>query len=263
MSDPIRVFVGCDGNNCDLEQMAVFDYTLHRHASQPVELRWMRLTHDKGSPWRLSKWATSSFSTPFTPFRWSVPSVCGWEGRAIYCDVDQWWQQDVAELWNHPMNGKVLLNKSNEGKAGFSVTMFDCAKSKDHIKGKPSDPKFQDLNNRYFRAHPELVEVWDRNVRDWNVLDGGNFESLDDPRIGLIHVTKMNTQPSHEFSLPRLAKEGEHHWFDGKIEPHPRADIRERFASLLRQAIASGYTLDRYRRRGEPVRFSKKSYRGK
>lgn len=263
MSDPVRIFVGCDGNDADLESMAVFHMTLDRHCSRPYELRWMRMNHDKGSPWRISKWATAKWSTPFTGTRWSVPSACGYEGRGIYCDVDQWWQRDPAELWDTPMHGKVLLNKSNQGKVGFSVTVFDCALAKAHIQSKPSDPGFHDANLKYFRAHPELVATWDSDVVDWNVIDGGNFTSLEDPRIGLVHYSRMGHQPSHEFSLPRLAAEGAKHWYDGKIEPHPRQDMREKFAKLLRQAIESGFTLDRYRRRGEPVRFSKKSYRGK
>lgn len=263
MSDPIRVLVGMDANNADLEQAAVFEYTLRRHASRPVELRWMRLNHDKDSPWRLSRWATHAWSTPFTGMRWSLPEVCGYEGRAIYCDVDQWWQRDVAELWDTPMNGKVLLNKANEGKVGFSVTMFDCAKAKGHIQSKPSDPKYHDLNLKYFRSNLHLVEKWDSNVVDWNVCDGGGFADINDPRIGLSHLTRMGTQPSHEYSLQRLAKEGERHWYDGKMEKHPRQDIRDKFASLLRQALEAGYTLDRYRRKGERIHFGKKSYRGK
>ena len=39
--DTIKVFVGCDPNNCDLEQMMVLDYSIHKHTSVPVEIVWM------------------------------------------------------------------------------------------------------------------------------------------------------------------------------------------------------------------------------
>ena len=264
MSDRIRIFVGMDPNDCDLEQAAVFAYTAHLHASMPLEITWMRLTHDKSSHWALKKWATAGFSTPFTAFRWGVPAACAYEGKAIYCDVDQWWQRDPALLWNHPIKpGCVLLNKANEGKVGFSVMLMDCAAMKPHIQSKPSDPKFNKINTDYFRRNNHLVDKWDSSVIDWNVCDGSGFADINDERVGLVHVTKMGTQPSHEYALPRLAREGKTHWYDGKIEPHPRVDIREKFRTLLLEAQEAGFKLDRYRNTGSPVVFGKKSYRGR
>lgn len=261
MTDPIRIFVGADANDCDLEQMAVFEYSLAQQCSRPYELRWMRLNNDKDSPWRQSVWATASFSTPFSAFRWSVPAACDYEGKAIYCDVDTWWQRDPAELWDQPFDGKCLMAAGNYGKPSYGVLFWDCAAAKGHIQGKQTDVKYMGANTAYFRANGErLVRVWDG---DWNCLDGGKYESVDDPRIGLFHATRMNSQPSHEFALPRLAAAGERHWFDGEISPHPRADVREKFAMLLRKAIAAGFTLDRYKRKGPPIKFGKKSYRGK
>ena len=34
----IKVFVGCDPNNCDLEQMMVLDYSIQKHTSIPVDI---------------------------------------------------------------------------------------------------------------------------------------------------------------------------------------------------------------------------------
>lgn len=265
MPDPVRVFCGADANNCDLEQMAVFEYTLRRHCSMPLELRWMRLNNKPPSFWYVKKWGTAGFSTPFTAFRWGVAEFCGFEGKAIYCDVDQWWQRDPVILWDHPMSdGAVILNKQNEGKFGCSVMVIDCAKMKKHVsKFDKADPKFNWKMNNYFRQNNHLVDKWDSSVIDWNVLDGAHFDNIDDPRIGLVHCTKMGTQPSHEFSLPRLAKEGQKHWYDGKVGPHPREDIRKKFAKLLSEAKSAGYTLDQYRNPDKPVKFHKKSYKGK
>ena len=49
--ETIKVFVGCDPNNCDLEQMMVLDYSIRKHTKQDVEIVWMQLSHDENSVW--------------------------------------------------------------------------------------------------------------------------------------------------------------------------------------------------------------------
>ena len=48
-NEVIQVFVGCDPNNCDLEQMMVLEYSLRKHTSHPVNITWMQLSHDTNS----------------------------------------------------------------------------------------------------------------------------------------------------------------------------------------------------------------------
>ena len=259
MSEAIRVFVGADPNGRDAEQQAVCEYTLRSRCSMPVELHWMRLSNDKASPWHVGKWDKSSFSTPFSAFRWHVPAFCGYAGKAIYTDVDVWWERDAAELWTQPFDGKVVMAAGNVGKPSYGVLFWDCAAAKGHIQGKPHQSTYMGANTRYFREHGELVRVWDG---DWNCLDGGRYTSVTDTRIGLHHATRMGTQPSHKHALPRLAAAGQKHWYDGAISPHPRADYQARFDALLAEAIAAGYTLDKYVP-AQRVEFTKKSYRGR
>lgn len=75
--DTIKVFVGCDPNNCDLEQMMVLDYSIHKHTSVPVEIVWMQLSRDPNSYWYSNPetgegWNTTKWSTPFSGFRWAI-----------------------------------------------------------------------------------------------------------------------------------------------------------------------------------------------
>ena len=51
LDQPIKIFIGCDPNNSDLEQMMVLDYSLHKHTSEPVEIIWMQLSRDPSSVW--------------------------------------------------------------------------------------------------------------------------------------------------------------------------------------------------------------------
>ena len=89
----VRVFVGCDPNDCDLEQMMVLEHSLRLHSSLPIELTWMRLSRDRRSPFLSDAsagagWRTERWATPFSGFRWAVPALCGYAGRAIYMDTD-------------------------------------------------------------------------------------------------------------------------------------------------------------------------------
>ena len=115
--DTIKVFVGCDPNNCDLEQMMVLDYSIRKHTQQPVEIVWMQLSRDENSAWfsdpaNKRGWQTEKWATPFSGFRWAIPEYCGFEGRAIYMDADMQVFKNIEELWNLPFNSaKVLVQK--------------------------------------------------------------------------------------------------------------------------------------------------------
>lgn len=261
VTDPVRIFVACTPNGEDLEQQAVHAYTLHRMCSRPYELRWLKLDNDKGSALRYTKFATAGWSTNFSGLRWLVPDLCEYEGKAIYCDVDTWWERDPCELWDQPHDGAALMAAGNYGKPSYGVLFWDCAAAKGHIQSKPEKTDYMGANTAYFRAAgAPVVKKWEG---DWNCLDGGKYESVTDPRIGLHHATAMSTQPGHKYALPRLAAEGRKHWYDGEIRPHPRPDYQERFDSLLRQAISFDFTPERYKPTGPLLHFHKKSYRGK
>ena len=92
LDQPIKLFIGCDPNNSDLEQMMVLDYSLHKHTSEPVEIIWMQLSRDPSSVWYSNPqtgegWHTEKWATPFSGFRWAIPAYCGFSGRAIYMDA--------------------------------------------------------------------------------------------------------------------------------------------------------------------------------
>ena len=76
-NEVIKVFVGCDPNNCDLEQMMVLDYSIKKHTQQPVEIIWMQLSRDPSSYWYSDPksnqgWRTENWATPFSGFRLSL-----------------------------------------------------------------------------------------------------------------------------------------------------------------------------------------------
>lgn len=241
MSDPIRLFVGVGANNDDLEAQAVLEYTARKHCTQPLEITWMRQAA-KG-PW--SGWACNTGRTPFTHFRWSVPAVCDYRGRAIYTDVDFFFVADLATLWGQPIP-RVALVRNATGKLSTSCILFDCAKAKGHVpplEGLRRRPDAHGTLLRYFREHPELLSATDGNW-DCPDLKGSGF---DDPTLRAVHFTRIETQLHLKYAVPRLAAEGRQHWYTGEVFIHPRAELVEHYDRLLVEAQAAGFTLDRYR----------------
>lgn len=244
MSD-IRIFVGTDCNNCDLESQAVLEYSIRKHASQPVEIVWMQQA--KTGPW--SGWRTASARTPFSHYRWSIPAVCGYQGKAIYCDSDFIFIADVAELWNQDVPGVFLLKmgKKEGAKLKTCCLLFDCAHAKGHVPGLDKLRGMDDAQGRmleYFRTRPALIGSYQG---DWNAVDLKGYDSLDDPRIKAIHYSRIETQLHLKHAIARLKREGRKHWYEGEVFPHPRPDLQALFDSYLAEAIRVGYTPEQYR----------------
>lgn len=246
MSDTIRLFVGADGTNCDLESQMVLEYSVRKHASQPVEIVWMQQAA-KG-PW--SGWRCASGRTPFTHFRWSIPSVCGYDGKAIYTDSDFFFVADIAELWNQAIP-HVGLVRNATGKLSTSCILFDCAKAKGHVPPLEQLRKMDDAHStvlHYFRQHIGLLDPFQGN---WDYTDlekdsKGRYP-LEGPHIKAFHYTRMEQQLHLKHALPRLKKEGRPHWYTAETFEHPRADLQALFDRYYQDAIAAGYTVDRYR----------------
>jgi hypothetical protein len=240
----IRLFVGADGTNSDLESQAVLEYTVRKYASEPVEITWMQQAA-KG-PW--SGWDAGSGRTPFTHFRWGIPAACGFEGRAVYCDSDFIFRADIAELWQQPMApGVVLLLKRTDGKLKTCSMLIDCAAARGHIPTLDELRTMTNPNDRmlvYFREHRELLQPYAGN---WNCIDGESYESLDDPRIKAIHYSRIETQPQLPHALKRLKAEGRSHWYTGEVRRHANEQLIALFDAELAAAVEAGYTVDTYR----------------
>jgi hypothetical protein len=246
MNHTIRLFVGADGTNCDLESQAVLEYTVRLHASEPVSITWMQQSNE--GPW--SGWKCATGRTPFTHFRWSVPAVCGYQGKAIYTDSDFFFLADIAELWHQPIQNVGLVRNAT-GKLSTSCVLFDCATAKGHVPTLNALRQMPDAHGtmlNYFRAHQGLLDPCEGN---WDCADfeksTNGTPSLDDPRIKAVHYTRIESQLHLKHAIPRLNTEGRRHWYTGQICEHPRADLQARFDRLLLEAYAAGYTLERYR----------------
>lgn len=246
MNDTIRLFVGSSPAGEDFEAEAVLEYSARKHCSRPLEITWMRQAAD--GPW--SGWESARNNrTPFSSFRWGIPAVCGFEGRAIYTDVDFLFRADLAELWDQPIP-HVGLVRNATGKLSTSAILFDCAKAKGHVPDLKTLRRMPDAHStllNYFREHQGLLDPF---IGNWDCAD---FEKdtkgttdLHADRVKAIHYTRIESQLHLKHAIPRLTAEGRAHWYKGEVFPHVRPDLQALFDELLAEAIAAGYTPERY-----------------
>lgn len=249
----IRLFVGCAANDEDLESQAVLEWSVRKHTKAEVQITWMQLSRDPGSPFycapELGKgWNTAQWATPFSGFRYAIPELCGFEGEGIYADSDVMFMADIQELADIPFQpGKLLLAK-NRGR--FCVSKWNCEAARGSLPSiatMQGSPRAHAMASALFSSRPDLIQFFPAGT-DWNVLDGENYENLSDPKIKALHYTDMGTQPQLKFALPRLAKEGQKHWFTGTVRKHRRQDLVLLFELLLAEAIKNGYPPERYSR---------------
>lgn len=245
MSETIRLFVGADGGNRDLESQAVLEWSLRKNTTRDVKIVWMQ----QAAKGPYSGWNCATGRTTFSHFRWSIPAVCDFNGRGIYCDSDFIFMADIAELWDQPIPNVLLTRKSSKphGKSKTCCILFDCEKAKGHIPALDklktmADP--QSTFSNYFKNNDHLI---DKFQGDWNALDASGYSTVYDPRIKAIHYTRMSTQPQLKHAIPRLQKEGRSHWYTGEIAPHPMHELQVLFDRLLVEAEQNGYGLDKYR----------------
>jgi hypothetical protein len=225
MNDPIRLFIGSSANGEDSAIEMAYEYTLRKNTKRELHITWMRQNTDKASQW--GGWDTHLWPTPFSGFRWAIAEVCGFEGRAIYTDVDMLNYRDIGELWDIDMNNKPIAARRGTRFGGheFCVSVIDCKLISEHIAIISRMKTLANYHQRmihYFSGNEDLVQELDPR---WNVLDGENYKISD---IWQLHFTNMATQPWQPA------------WFTGIPQDHPRKDIVAEFNNAYAAAEASG-----------------------
>lgn len=251
--DRVKVFVGCAPNGDDAESMMVLEHGLRSRCTLPVDIVWMQLSRDPQSPFYSNKtagWRTELWATPFSGFRWAVPELCGFAGRAIYMDSDILPRRDFAELWRTPLApGRVVVAKGGQVDGWrFCVSLWDCDAARRYVPkllALQTDPQAHNRMKAKFMGR--LMQSFLRV--DWNVIDGERYVSLLDERIGAIHYSSEAHQPQLVHAMPRLEAAGLQHWFvagGGKLMRHWRKDLIDMFEAELEAAKRAGYTVDKY-----------------
>lgn len=242
MNEPIKLFVGCSANGEDAESMMVLHHSIIENTSRDIDITWMRASRDPESPY--GGWDMTTWATPFSGFRWSIPEVCGFKGKAIYCDSDFIFFSDLKDLWDQEFeSGKVVMAKGGENSWRYCCAMWDCAAAERYLLPLTRQKILANSHQRhmaYFSANRDIVQPFKGN---WNCVDG---EDLTIEQIDALHYSDMGTQFHHKYATPRLEAAGQKHWFDGQTRPHWRTDLQELFDQYYERALESGMAVQDY-----------------
>lgn len=133
----------------------------------------------------------------FTPLRFKVPELMGYQGRAVVMDPDIFAVGDITELLNRDMAGQAIharrMPASHRRPAHYasSVMLLDCAR----LRHWQAERDFGDLFQfkRDYRDWMWLLQEPEGSIgelgEEWN-----HFDTLDQ-RTKLLHNTHRRTQP--------------------------------------------------------------------
>jgi lipopolysaccharide biosynthesis glycosyltransferase len=207
MNQLIRVFIG--SGEASLVERKVAIYSLRKHAKQELDIYVMNGTHNSIerndrepilAPMSLK--AKYQNITEFSLYRYLIPQICNYQGRAIYLDSDTICLSDIAELFEADLAGKDFSAKREASEAwGLSVMLIDCEKCRFDLETYCTEidqklygySDFNQMNARFLRYHPFSIAELDPN---WNVFDFCNSDTK------LVHYTNLYTQPWKSLDHP-------------------------------------------------------------
>ena len=121
----------------------ILAYTLLKNTQEKINITWLR-------PKYFPDWNKVGWGTPFTNFRYAVPHLMNYKGKAIYMDSDQINFRNIAHLYETDLEGRtfglvwdaLMWNgakwRDTPHERGFfcdSVMLIDCEKAGKLIGG--------------------------------------------------------------------------------------------------------------------------------
>lgn len=220
----IKIFVGSDPYMKKAE--IALEFSIKMHASQPYEIVWM--DHARGGVW--AGWeigrefgtlnSHAGWVSDYECFRFAIPEMNHFEGRAIYLNVEMLFLSDIAELFNYPMTHPVYLPPR-----GMDVMLIDCSA----FKELPWWPTIDEMkkNGKRFWDYEKLMEEHHMVARKlptkWECMDGMGF---DWDYTCAIHFANLKTQPWKPYA--DLVEYTE----------HPRSEIAELWWKSYKDALS-------------------------
>ena len=174
---PVRIFLGTQPEQYRPERVFFWSVEQVRDPSRVYEIYLM-----KGMSGYRRTWL---WNTGFTNYRFAIPYYAGYQGRAIYNDVDQTYHADPAELFDMDMGDHAVLAVS---RTDTSVMLMDCERMK----------QFWTLEKaQSLRKYPLIAAVQEQEGayglfdESWNVRDTAYIPG----HTRCYHYTILHYQP--------------------------------------------------------------------
>lgn len=173
---PVRIFLGTQHEQERAERVFVYSVERFRNPARIYEIYLMR---------DIAGFDRSTWRTGFTNYRFAIPELAGFVGKAIYNDVDQIYLRDPAELFDLEMGDHGYLSIQPKD---TSVMLIDCARMAPWWSLKSARHSGKKALTDDPAAVPGL----------WGALDGGwNARDLEyhPETTGCLHYTTLHLQP--------------------------------------------------------------------
>jgi hypothetical protein len=206
MTELLNVFIG--SGEASLIERKVLEYSIRKHCKN-VAVHVYNGTHDTvewadGRRERLNTPLDIKYAnvTEFSNFRWFIPRLCGYRGRAMFIDSDMVCLADLGMFAEIDMQGAAMMAKTDAYKTsdgqprwGMSMTLFvneHCffvpeTWFQNIAAQKYSLTDLHQMTARFHESHPYQITPLPPG---WNEFD--RFES---GHTKLIHYTGLGTQP--------------------------------------------------------------------
>lgn len=229
IKDKVKVFIG--SGEASLLERKVLIYSLRKHSQRDIDIYVFNGTHNAielndNPPFLCPLPLHLKYRnvTEFSLYRYLIPQICNYQGRAIYLDSDMICLRDIGLLFDTSLEGKDFLVKaeaySNADAAlwGLSAMLIDCEKCRFDLEEifAEIDEKlysatdFSQMSPRFLQYHPYQIGTLDPRWNDFDYYDS---------ETNLIHYTNLYTQP----------------W---KAPNHPYGDL---WFKYFHEAIEKGY----------------------
>jgi hypothetical protein len=201
----VKIFIG-SGEQSLLERKVLI-YSLHKHTQRDLDISVFNGTHNsverKGKAPALAPLPLHlkyRNQTEFSLYRYLIPELCAFEGRAIYLDSDTICLADIGSLFDLPLLECDFLAKREYAEQdgdrmwGLSVMLIDCERSRfplDEIfneidRGLYTYTEFSQMGKNFLTRRAFQISELDPA---WNSFDRA------DTGTKLIHYTNLSTQP--------------------------------------------------------------------
>lgn len=199
-----RVIVFIGSGEASLLERKTLIYSLRKHTRRDLDIYVFNGTHNAielndGKPFLAPMSLRVKYRniTEFSSYRFLIPEIRNFQGKALWLDSDMVCLSDIGELFDTRMNGCDFLAKrdayTDQG-WGLSVMLIDCEKCRfdleaffDEIdQNVYSYTEFHEMRPPFLSRHPYTIGELDPH---WNVFD------FHDNNTKLIHYTDLYTQP--------------------------------------------------------------------
>ena len=184
-SQKVRIYIGSEPQQHRAERVLLWSILKHHDLNRHYEIFIM--TDLQG--FDREKWKTG-----FTAYRYAIPELAGFQGLAIYNDVDQIYLRDPAGLLEVDMRGSAILAVESRD---TSVMLLDCGPLSDvwsigAVREAPQN-SIHTCMLRRVRAKQLIADL----PGQWNARD----HEYNCNSSSLLHYTILHTQPWRPFPL--------------------------------------------------------------